>query len=74
MSQTPQSVTPEVAASVSEPTPIPKRPTMYAILFPTDNPRQWRIHSPTIHQEAAQLFCSASRPGSVLVTIPGDPQ
>lgn len=64
----------QVQASVSEPTPIPPRPTMYVVLYPNAGgaTNGWNTGYPrnTI-AECEQM--RDGHPGSVIVTIPASP-
>lgn len=69
MSSTPQAQS--VTAVVGTPTPVPPRPTLYAVLYPEGNSgTSWAIGSVWSTQERGELQQSCVL-GSILVTIPG---
>jgi len=59
----------EVKASVGEPTKVPERPTLYLVVF-YDDRGYWAIDSLHGVKDYADMK-HTTRPGSVLVTIPG---
>lgn len=59
----------EVTASVGEPTKVPERPELYIVVF-FDEQGYWAIDSLHGVKDYADMK-HTTRPGSVLVTIPG---
>ncbi len=57
-----------VTASVSSPTPIPERPTLYTLLRCRGT--FWDVGFPSVNRETLDK-AAQHEPGSVLVTIPG---
>lgn len=64
--------TPPITASVGSPTPIPERPTLYAVVLPPQNGDRWLVYNGFAHESIdAYIKYAMQIPGSVLVTIPG---
>lgn len=59
----------DITASVSQPTPIPERPTLYAVAYLDPRGNEWHVVGGTCITPRTNL--SAWPPGCVLVTIPG---